>query len=353
MAAWHAAIAFYQQALANTDEQQRCDILMALGHAQYSAGDALHASTVYAQAAALAEMQGNLARADDAHLLQGRTLLPLARYAEAVAIAQVVRAGERDASRARAELLWGSALALEGLDLADAAVHLEQAEALLAQATAPDLDSRALASFTLGVVAAQQGDLARAVARFREVLTITKELPFDTADQWAVLAENNLAYHLHLLDDPTAGDHAEAGFRLANERGIQGFQTYLHSTAGEIALAVGELITAEQHFSAGLELAEQHNHAERIAGLTANLGRVAVQRGETTRAVAYFTSAREQAERVQAHHLVAQIRLWLAPLLPASEARQELAAVRTFAEQTGRGTLLDEASQVEARLTLD
>jgi tetratricopeptide (TPR) repeat protein len=205
----------------------------------------------------------------------------------------------------------------------------------------------------LGVVAAQQGDLARAVAYFHEVRAITEGLPFDTADQWAVLTQNNLAYHLHLLGDSAAQAHVEAGFALARERGILGFQTYLYSTAGEIALAEGDLATAEQHFTAGLQLAEQRGQAERIAGLTANLGRVAAQRGDTVRAIHSFMSAREQAEGVQAHHLVAQIRLWLAPLLPASEARQEFAAVRTFAEQTGRGTLLDEVAQVEARLTLD
>jgi tetratricopeptide (TPR) repeat protein len=55
MAAWRAAIAFYEQALANTDEQQRCDILMAMGQAYYAAGDAVQATTIYAQAAALAK----------------------------------------------------------------------------------------------------------------------------------------------------------------------------------------------------------------------------------------------------------------------------------------------------------
>jgi DNA-binding SARP family transcriptional activator len=351
MAAWRAAIAFYEQALAHADAQHRCDILMAMGQAYYAAGDAVQATTVYAEAAALAEKQHNLARADDAYLLQGRALLPQARHDEAVAIARAVHSAGRAASRIGAELLWGSALALEGLDLAEAAEHLEQAEALLAQATAPDLDSRALATFTMGVVAAQQGDLARAVKYFHDVLAMTEGLPFDTADQWAVLTENNLAYHLHLLGDQTARAHAQAGFRLANERGILGFHTYLHSTLGEIALAEGDLVTAEQQFLAGLKLAEQHNYAERIAGLTANLGRVAVQRGESARAVEYFTSAREQAERVQAQHLVAQIRLWLAPLLPLQEARTELVAVRALAEQTGRRGLLDELAQVAARLT--
>jgi len=224
---------------------------------------------------------------------------------------------------------------------------------VLAQATPPDLDSTALTTFTLGVVAAQQGDLARAVAHYREVLTLTEGLPFDTADQWAVLAQNNLAYHLHLMSDPSARAHAEAGFALARERGILGFQTYLHSTAGEIALAEGDLATAEQHFTAGLQLAEQRSQAERIAGLTANLGRVAVQRGDIIHAMHYLTRAREQAESVAAHHLVAQIRLWMVPLLPVSEARRELEAVRALAEQTGRRGLLDEVAQAEARLTLD
>jgi DNA-binding SARP family transcriptional activator/tetratricopeptide (TPR) repeat protein len=134
LAAWREAIAFYEQALKHADETLRCDILMGMGHAHYAAGDAGEAAATYSAAAVLAEAQDNRALADDARLLQGRTLLPQARYAEAVAIAQAVRIADRDASQARAELLWGAALALEGLDLAAAAEHLGHAEALLARA---------------------------------------------------------------------------------------------------------------------------------------------------------------------------------------------------------------------------
>jgi hypothetical protein len=46
-------------------------------------------------------------------------------------------------------------------------------------------------------------------------------------------------------------------------------------------------------------------------------------------------------------HLAAQIRIWLAPLLPAAEARATFAEARTFAESSGRKRLLAEIIEVE------
>ena len=166
---------------------------------------------------------------------------------------------------------------------------------------------------------------------------------------YAILARNNLAYHLHLLrpGDPEAEAAAEAGRRLADEQGQLGVNTYLLSTLGEIALGQGDLDTAEQRFEAGLELAERMAIPERVAGLTANLGLVAEARGETKLALYRLSTALAQADALGVHHLAAQIRLWLAPLLPPAEGRARLAEARAFAEAGQRAYLLKQAAQVE------
>ena len=72
---------------------------------------------------------------------------------------------------------------------------------------------------------------------------------------------------------------------MAQERGAISMQAFLLSTMGEIALAQGDLATAERHFSEGLAIAERLNVPERIAGLGANLGLIAQRRGNTAAAI--------------------------------------------------------------------
>ncbi|MCS6889831.1 MAG: transcriptional regulator, partial [Chloroflexus sp.] len=137
---------------------------------------------------------------------------------------------------------------------------------------------------------------------------------------------------------------------LAEERGLLAMQPYLLSTAGEVALAQGDLATAAARFQQGLALANQFGIPERVAGLTANLGLVATRRGETACAVHYLSTALAQADTLGARHLAAQIRIWLAPLLPLAEARAVLAEAQAIAEAGGRQRLL--AAIAEARAAL-
>ena len=132
-----------------------------------------------------------------------------------------------------------------------------------------------------------------------------------------------------------------------------GLMTYLYSTLGEIELGQGDLSAAEERFGEGLALAERMNMPERVAGLTANLGLVAQARGETALALYRFSAAMAQADAIGTRHLAAQIRLWLAPLLPRAERRARLAEVRAFAESAGRTRLLQEAIALENQLTGD
>src|SRR5262249_28680810 len=139
---------------------------------------------------------------------------------------------------------------------------------------------------------------------------------------------------------------------LAQEQGLLSPATYLYSTLGEIALGQGDLATAEQRFKDGLALAERVAMPERVAGLTANLGLVALARGETALALYRLSAAMAQADALAPRHLAAQIRIWLAPLLPPAEGRARLAEVRTFAESTGRARLQKEAAEVEQKMVL-
>jgi hypothetical protein len=183
-------------------------------------------------------------------------------------------------------------------------------------------------------------------------MAIADTSPVEADRPYSILARNNLAYHLHLLrpDDPEAQALAEAGLRLAEEQGQLTMNTYLLSTLGEIALGQGSMEAAEQRFKAGLALAERVAMPERVAGLTANLGLVAKARGETALALYRLSTALAQADALGVHHLAAQIRLWLAPLLPPAEGRARLAEARAFAENDNRAYLLKEAAEVEREL---
>jgi tetratricopeptide (TPR) repeat protein len=335
LAAWREAAALFEQALSGAAEEQRAVILMELGEAHFRIGQAAQSSEAYRQALNLARAQGDEAMAADAQMALGRALIIQARYAEAIELARQICASRQPAQAAHAELLWGTALSLEGADLTGAAEHLQRAAEMM-PADSPWLPQ---VKFELAGVAAQRGDLPRAIELYRELLT--------SAPPWNALAHNNLAYHLHLLSDSSAGEYAQRGLRLAHELGLPTLLPFLHSTLGEIALAAGEAAAAEVQFTEGLRLAEQFTLPERIAGLTANLGLAAKARGETALAIHRLSTALAQADALGTRHLSAQIRLWLAPLLPPAEARHRLAEARALAEQGGRQRLLAEAARLE------
>jgi DNA-binding SARP family transcriptional activator/tetratricopeptide (TPR) repeat protein len=348
LAAWREAVAFFEQALA-APIVPRHQALLALGRAQYAMGEVVQAAATFRDAIRCAEAEGNHVAAHAARLELGITYLPQAKYQELVTLAQQARASDVVAQQVQAELLWGTALAHAGRDLAGATAHLRAAELLMAGEAQSDPASLAHVLFELGCVAAQQGELELACARYRAVLAIAQDAPFATADQWAVLALNNLAYHLHLLGDAAARSYAEQGMELAGARGLRGLETYLRSTLGEIALAAGELDAAEAQFRAGLALAEARGQAERVAGLGANLGRVAAARGQVERSCELLSQSYATADALGAQHLAVQIRLWLAPLLPLREARARLAEARRLAGP-GQPRLRAEIERQEARL---
>jgi DNA-binding SARP family transcriptional activator len=348
LAAWKEAIAFYEQAVAGAHDGGRLDVLMALGEARFLAGASARAAEAYQEALALGEARGDTAKANAARLALGRALLTQARYAEVIELAQQVRAANRPSDGAQAELLWATALSIEGADLEAAAEHLRAAEAYYAEQAAQGY--LAHIKFERGNVAAQQGNLPEAVALYREALAAAEAAGAEDAQSWRILAHNNLAYHLHLLGDPAATTNIEAGLRLAREQGAQGLLPYLLSTAGEIALAAGKLEAAERYFVEGLALAERIPVPERVAGLTANLGLLALRHGQADLAIHRLSTALARADALGTQHLAAQIRMWLAPLLPPAEAHAYLAEARAIAESGGRKRLLEEVARLQTTL---
>jgi tetratricopeptide (TPR) repeat protein len=361
LAAWTEAIRFFELALVpDMPTDHRFEVLMALGNAHTRAGQMTRASEILRDALRLAENTQTTHRICEARLALAESLFPQGRYAEAVNLAGQYPTPHDVAGAiiaARSELTIGTALSLEGAHLAAAAEHLQRGKTHL-QSAAEQYPSAAIdpiytahLDFELGSIAAQQGDLAQAVTLYQMALAGAEQSRAPEALLRTILAHNNLAYHLHLLGDPAASNHARAGLALAQDTGMLALQPYLFSTSGEIALAAGKLDTAETHFEQGLALAEQMQNLERIAGLTANLGLVARQRGDTGLAIHRLSAAMAKADALGTQHLAAQIRLWLAPLLPRREAQMRLSEARVIAEEGGRRLLLAEIERLEAQLS--
>ena len=347
LGAWPEAIAFFQQGLAGSFGQAHTELLLEVGTAQLSAAAYASAAETLAEVIAAAEQSDQSAMLGQASLLLGQALLSQARFQDTIAIAE--RLVQRDGDvAARAEVLWGTALSLEGADLEEAAAHFRRAER--SGRLAGDADSLAQIRFELGGIRAQQGQFDQAIVHYHEALAIAEHDGSERTIAWQVLAHNNLGYHLHLLGDPAARHHAERGLLIARERGVIGLETYLYSTLGEIALAAGQFDEAEAAFRAGLLLAEQLVVPERIAGLTANLGRVDAARGLHDLAIHRLSLALARADAIGTRHLAAQIRIWLAPLLPLAAARETIADARMIAVASGRRRLIEEITRVEIEL---
>lgn len=351
LAAWAEAAGFYQQALiAETDPLRKKGILLNLGEAYSRAGQPTKATEIFHSLISLAEPGSP--EVDQARLVLAQTLLPQSLYAEALLLTQQVIDAGRPEYLLKAEFIAGTALSLEGADLEAAASHLKRAESICQEDCSPLI--LAEIKFELGSLAAQQGDLHKAVALYHESLDVA-QVAYSGAEgiraiPRLVLAYNNLAYHLHLLGDPQALSYVEQGLNLAREKGELPMQTYLLSTRGEIALAAGDLDMAHECFQEGLALAERVSMLERIAGLKANIGLVEIQRGQHELAIHHLSTALAHADALGTQHLAAQIRLWLSPLMPIAEALQNLAEARAIASSGGRRLLLDEINRLETSL---
>jgi DNA-binding SARP family transcriptional activator len=347
LSAWGEAAHFYRQALQGMEGAQRLPVLMALGETFFQTGEINQAVDAFHEALLWAQGEQDQAANDHARLDLAQAFLMIARFDDSISLARQVRSGGLPVNAMRAELSWGAALSLKGEDLEDAKKHLLAAEAACDRTSKENCEDLARIKFELGSIAAQQGSLEKAIGLYQEALEIATQSDSENNLLWRVLANNNIAYHMLLNGDPQAEQYALAGLKLSQEKGLIGQQSFLYSTLGEIALAADKPELAEDYFTKGLKLAVQLGMKERVTGLTANMGRLALSRGQTSLAIHRFSTALARAENLGLYHLAAQIRIWLALLLPPAEAKVQLEQARTFAERGKRKYLLEQIKNLE------
>jgi DNA-binding SARP family transcriptional activator len=356
LAAWAEAITFYEQALEEqVDDLERAAIFLALGTAHFHSGNFAAATDTLYIALDLAKAGGDLSAMELAHVFLTQSLLPQARYPEAIGLAEELRRNGPPELAISAEFNWGTGLGVQSAYPAQAELHLREAQRLLERlehdgVPNPSHVTLALIKYQLVGVLSQQGKYAEAVTQALEALHLAEA--DDTALDLLrrIMVYNHVAHNLNLLADPAAADYARRGIQLAREKGSLSHLPYLLSTSGEIALSQNHLDEAEAFFQEGLTIAEQIPVPERIAGLTANLGLIALRRGQQEQARQRLFSARKQADALGARHLVVRICLWLAPLLPAREAFDLLNEARAIALTSGFEQLVKEVIQLETEL---
>ena len=340
---------------ATTHEMLR--LTSALGQVYQSLGQLEQAAFWHRRHFELAHKSAGPPAQSAAHFELGELALVANDYQAAAAAA---RAGlaievpaeepERTALVARGHRLLGAALAMEGNNLAAAESHLQQAVA--AHRLTDNLSDLSATLFELGNVAAQRGELKRALEFYAEAARIAEGA---NAHYFLALAHNNFAYHSLLLGQLEAAQRAlTKGKQLAEAYEMSGALLHLYSTQGEIQLYLGEWAAAAEAFQQGLALAEALGNLERQAGYRAGLALAARGQGDLDVATTLLEEALTLISGRGYCHLWTRIQLWLAEtLLPGGhdhEAELHLDAALEMARAHGRMLLLLQGERLHARI---
>ena len=232
--------------------------------------------------------------------------------------------------------------------MTDAEWHLGEAARLAA--ANHQLNLAASVRLELGNLLAEKGDLAGAVRAYQDSIELARASR-DPHQFQEVLAHNNAAYHLLLLNDWVgARTHIEAGLQLAQARDLRVSLQYLYSTRGELALGEKNWAEAEEWFRKGLAEAERNDNARQIANLHANLALAAQGRGELDEALTLLEAAHRQAAALPVPHLQIQIDLWLTELHRARNehvaANEALKRAEARLKGSGRKWLMEWAKRL-------
>ncbi len=340
LGAWSEAEHYMRLALRAVPRDMHARRWLELGEMLYWAGNELSAADAL-QHAIDNDESADGSVSDEARLSLARSYIPAARYDDAIAIVEPLTQHPTPLIALHAMFVCGTANSLAGVALDTAASFLAAAEAACRTQGAYDVLPRII--FEQGGIAAQQGDLILAVARYRTAIETAEQHPTTHNQMWRILAHNNLGYHLLLMSKVTdATRHARIALRLCERSGVLRLQSYVLSTLGEIALARADTYTAQRCFDEALAYAERYSMPERIAGLQANLGLVARSREDSDTAVLLFERALAIADELGVHHLAAQIRIWFASVVDAPRAHRLIADARVIATSGGRTRLLAE-----------
>jgi DNA-binding SARP family transcriptional activator len=302
------------------------------------------------------EAQDHAAQAD-AHFEMSELALVTTDYHAAIAAAEAglsVCAALEEAARtgleARGHRLFGAALAMEGSDLPAAENHLQTAAT--AHIHTNNLTDLCATLFELGNIAAQRGELQRALERYEEA---AQKAAQGQSHYFLALAYNNIAYHSLLLGQLEHARQAlEQGQKVAETYELLGAFLHLLSTQGELHLYRGEWAAATEAFQQGLQLAEEVGHLERQAGYRAGLALAAQGLGQLENAAMLLNEALTLISGQRYEHLRARILLWLAEtvlLLGRNhEAEAHLLEGLEIARTQGRALLLLQAERIHASL---
>jgi DNA-binding SARP family transcriptional activator len=343
---------------ASTHEMLR--LTSALGQVYQSLGQLEQAAFWHQRHFELAHKSADPPAQSAAHLELGELALVANDYQAA---ASAGRAGlaidipsedpQRMALVARGHRLLGAALAMEGSNLAAAEGHLQQAVA--AHRLTDNMSDLSATLFELGNVAAQRGELKRALEFYAEAAHTAEGA---NAHYFLALAHNNYAYHSLLLGQLEAAKGAlTKGRQLAETYEMSNALLHLYSTQGEIHLYLGEWPAASEAFQRGLSLAEELGNLERQAGYRAGLALAARGQDNLEAAITLLEEALTLITERGYCHLWTRIQLWLAETLllcgHGDEAELHLNAALEMAHANGRTLLLLQGERLHARLLAD
>jgi DNA-binding SARP family transcriptional activator/predicted ATPase len=289
-------------------------LAQALGRLHQALGQLEAAATWQARALQLAQQLGDAPAEADARFEMAELALVSNAYQAAASAAEAglqlmqtdQLADAEPSLMGRGNRLLGAALAMEGSDLAGAERHLLAAVAAHRLAQRPGDLCAAL--FELGNVAAQRGQLARALDLYEESAQAAEA---GRVYYYLALAHNNFAYHSLLLGRPgPALEAAAQGLKLAETYEMLAVLSFLYSTQGEIHLYLAEWPAAAEAFQRGYALAEELGNLERQAGYRAGLALAARGQGNFETALAYLDEALALIGGQGYWHLQTRLLLW-------------------------------------------
>ncbi|HET9906888.1 MAG TPA: AAA family ATPase [Anaerolineales bacterium] len=246
--------------------------------------------------------------------------------------------------------LLGASLAMEGRDLAGAEEHLQKAVEIHRQIE--NQGDLCAVLFELGNVAAQRGELQRALDFYSESAHVAEA---GRIHYYLALARNNFAYHSLLLGRVDEAEQSVSqGIKMAEAYDLLAALLHLYSTKGEIQLHLNKWNEAEVSFHSGLALAEELGSLERQAGYRGGLALAARGKKDFDMAQHLLEEALALIAEQGYWHLRTRLQLWLAETLfeqaDYDEATKLLDEAMQIARSQRRSLLVEQGEQLHARL---
>jgi DNA-binding SARP family transcriptional activator len=332
-------------------------ITRALGTLHQSLGHIELASRWHQQTLKFAQMASNYEAQADAHLEMSELALISNNYRAALQAAEqglgVIHTSISNASMVsigRGYRLLGASLAMEGRDLAAAGDYLQKAVAVHREIE--NQGDLCAVLFELGNVAAQRGELQRALDFYEESARVAEA---ERIHYYLALARNNFAYHSLLLGrlDAAQGSVTQ-GIKIAEAYDLLAALLHLYSTKGEISLHLERWEEAEESFHSGLALAEELGSIERQAGYRGGLALAARGKKDFDTAGQLLEEALALIAEQGYWHLRTRLQLSLAETYldesRYSEAEKLLRGALQVARSQQRTLLIEQGERLLAKL---